>query len=65
MNPITALRDAALAALAAFGLFAPLVGLRTDVAPSGGLVLRTRWADVAILCCLTFLARLLVSLWQA
>jgi hypothetical protein len=45
------------------GLFAPLVGLRTDVSPTGGLFLRTRWADVAIVCGIVFLGRLVLSLW--
>jgi branched-chain amino acid transport system permease protein len=52
-----ALRDAALAALIAFGLFAPMVGLRTDVGPDGALMLRSRWDDVAILCALAFAGR--------
>ncbi len=56
MKPAAALRDAALAALVAFGLFAPLVGLRTEVA-EGGLALRGRWDDVAWLCLLAFLGR--------
>ncbi len=63
MNPAAALRDAALAALVALGLFVPLVGLRTDVAPSGGLYLRQRWGDVAILVGLAFVARLALALW--
>ncbi len=63
MNPAVALRDAGLSALVAFGLFAPLVGLRTDVSPKGGLFLRTRWFDVAVLCGLVFIGRLGVSLW--
>lgn len=63
MNPAAALRDAGLAALVAFGLFAPLVGLRTDVSPTGGLFLRTRWIDVAILCAIVFAGRLLLSFW--
>jgi branched-chain amino acid transport system permease protein len=58
-----AIRDAALATLVAFGLFAVMVGLRTDVAPSGELFLRQRWRDVALLCALVFAGRLLVSLW--
>ena len=57
MNHAQVLRDAALAALIAFGLFAPLVGLRTEVA-EGGLVLRGRWDDVAWLCLLAFVGRL-------
>jgi branched-chain amino acid transport system permease protein len=62
-NPALALRDAGLAALVALGLFAPMVGLRTDVSPTGGLFLRTRWADVAILCGIVFAGRFLLSLW--
>jgi branched-chain amino acid transport system permease protein len=58
-----ALKDAALAALVAFGLFAVMVGLRTDVSPTGALEIRTRWLDVALLCGLVFVARLLLSLW--
>jgi branched-chain amino acid transport system permease protein len=58
-----ALRDAALATLVAFGLFVAMVGLRTDVAPTGALMLRQRWGDVALLCGLVFLGRLLISLW--
>jgi branched-chain amino acid transport system permease protein len=60
-----ALRDALLATLVAFGLFVVMVGLRTDVAPSGALFLRQRWADVALLCGLVFAGRLVVSLWGA
>jgi branched-chain amino acid transport system permease protein len=58
-----AVRDAALATLVAFGLFVVMVGLRTDVSPSGALFLRQRWADVAMLCALVFAGRLVVSLW--
>ncbi|WP_372620081.1 high-affinity branched-chain amino acid ABC transporter permease LivM [Falsiroseomonas sp.] len=58
-----ALRDAAIATAVAFGLFCVMVGLRTDVAPSGELFLRQRWGDVAILCGLVFLGRLVVTLW--
>ena len=58
-----ALKEATLGALVALGLFAPLVGLRTDVAPGGGLFLRTRWMDVAILCGLVFAGRLALVLW--
>ena len=58
-----ALIDAAKATAVAFGLSVILVGLRTDVSPSGALFLRTRWADVAILCALAFAGRLVMSLW--
>jgi len=60
-----AIRDAAVAAAMAFGLFVLMVGLRTDVGPSGELFLRTRWADVAILCGIVFAGRLLLNLWYA
>jgi branched-chain amino acid transport system permease protein len=60
-----ALRDAALSALVSAGLFIPLVGLRTDVSPTGGLFLRTRWQDAAILVALVFAARLAMNLWHA
>ena len=63
---IHALRDAGIAALVALGLFVPLVGLRTDVGTmGGGLMLRTRWADVAILVALVFGGRLLLNLWES
>ncbi|WP_424135212.1 high-affinity branched-chain amino acid ABC transporter permease LivM [Roseomonas chloroacetimidivorans] len=64
--PLThALRDAAIAALVAAVLFVPLVGLRTDVGPGGGgLILRTRWSDVAILVAITFAGRLLLNIWE-
>ena len=58
-----ALIDAAKATAVAFGLSVILVGLRTDVSPSGALFLRTRWDDVAILCALAFAGRLVMSLW--
>ena len=61
---VRATRDAAIATAVAFGLFVLMVGVRTDVAPSGALFLRTRWADVAILCGLVFAGRLVMSLWQ-
>ena len=59
-----AVKDAAITALIAFGLFAMLVGLRTDVGPSGGLVLRTRWGEVAILVVLAFFGRLGLVTWR-
>ncbi|MBK1661960.1 high-affinity branched-chain amino acid ABC transporter permease LivM [Paracraurococcus ruber] len=63
MTPAQALRDAALAAAVAFGLFAMLVGLRTDIGPAGGLILRSRWAEVALLCGIVFAGRLAITLW--
>jgi branched-chain amino acid transport system permease protein len=60
-----ALKDAALTALVAAGLFIPMVGLRTDVGPTGSLVLRQRWGDVAILVGLAFAGRLALLSWRA
>jgi len=59
---VRALREAGLAALVAIGLFAPIVGLRSDVAPNGSLYLRERWDDVAILVALAFGLRFLAVL---
>ena len=59
-----AVKDAAITALVAFGLFFMLVGLRTDVGPSGGLVLRQRWGEVAILVVLAFVLRLGLVTWR-
>jgi branched-chain amino acid transport system permease protein len=64
MSPAAALKDAAVTGLIALGLFAPVVGLRTDVAPTGGLYLRERWGDVAILVSLAVAARLALLLWR-
>jgi branched-chain amino acid transport system permease protein len=61
---LRASRDAAIATAIAFGLFVLMVGVRTDVASTGALFLRTRWPDVAILCALVFAGRLAMSLWQ-
>ena len=58
-----AVLDAAKATLVAFGLFVVMVGLRTDVSPSGALMLRTRWPEVALLCAAVFVARLAMALW--
>ncbi len=61
-DPRAALKDAVLAGLVALGLFAPLVGLRTDVSPSGALFIRTRWWDVALLVAIVMAGRLLMHL---
>ncbi len=63
MNP-AAFKDAAITALIAAGLFIPMVGLRTDVGPGGGLILRQRWGDVAILVGLAFVLRLALLAWR-
>ena len=51
------------ATLVAFGLLAVMVGLRSDVGPTGALFLRTRWPEVASLCGLVFALRLAMGLW--
>ena len=38
-----------------------LVGLRTDVGPEGGLNLRQRWGQVALLCGIVFAGRLAIA----
>jgi len=60
-----ALREAAIAAAVAFGLFVLLVGFRTEPGSAGTLALQERFGDVAILCGLVFLGRLLMALWRA
>jgi len=62
---ITALKEAALAALVAFGLFVLLIGFRTDPGPTGALVLSTRFGALAAIVAAVFLLALLRALvWQ-
>jgi len=61
---VGAIREALIATAVAFGLFVLMVGLRTDVSPTGALFLRTRWPEVAGLCALVFVGRLILSLWN-
>ena len=58
-----ALKDALIATVVAMLLFVPLVALRTDIGGSGGLTLRFRWKEAAILCGLVFLGRLALVMW--
>jgi branched-chain amino acid transport system permease protein len=58
-----ALKDAGLAALVAFGLAAPMMGLRT-VPGQGGLTLVPRFDTVAMAVAAVFVGRLLLHLWQ-
>jgi branched-chain amino acid transport system permease protein len=58
------LRDAALSALVALGLFAPIVGLRT-LPGTNGLTLLARPLAVAVLVAAVFVGRLLMLRWQA
>ena len=44
-----ALKDAVLAALVAFGLFALMIGLHTDQGPTGALVVTTRFQELGLI----------------
>jgi branched-chain amino acid transport system permease protein len=62
---VAALKEAALAALVAFGLFVLLIGFRTDPGPTGALVLSTRFGALAAIVAAVFLLALLRALvWQ-
>ena len=58
-----ALRDAFLSALVALGLFAPLIGLKTDAGRTG-LVLTPRPVPVAVAVGAAFVGRLLLLAWR-
>ncbi len=62
VDPAQALKDAALAALLAFGLFLPLIGLRTVQDIRNELTLETRWPLLLILVAIVGLGRLVYSL---
>jgi branched-chain amino acid transport system permease protein len=57
-----ALKDAALAALVAFGLFFFLIGLRSDLSSSGALQVSTRFADLAMIVGAVFVGAFLRAL---
>jgi branched-chain amino acid transport system permease protein len=57
-----ALKDAVLAALVAFGLFALMIGLHTDQGPTGALVVTTRFKELGIIVGLVFAGALLRAL---
>jgi branched-chain amino acid transport system permease protein len=57
-----ALKEAAVAAAIACGLFALMVGIKTDQGPTSALVITTRFGTVAVLVALTFVGRLLLEL---
>src|SRR5947207_8660009 len=61
-NIADALKSAARTALVAFGLFALLIGLRTDQGPSGALELMPRWTALAIIVALAFAGGLVRAL---
>jgi branched-chain amino acid transport system permease protein len=57
-----AMKDAVLAALVAFGLFALMIGLHTDQGPTGALVISTRVQELGIIVGLVFAGALLRAL---
>jgi branched-chain amino acid transport system permease protein len=60
-----AVKEAAIAALVAFGLFVLLIGVRTDQGPTGALVFTTRFGLLAEIVAAIFVGRLLWALtWR-
>jgi branched-chain amino acid transport system permease protein len=57
-----ALKEAAIAALVAFGLFVLMIGIRTDQGPTGALVISTRFGALAAIVAAVFAGRLLLAL---
>jgi branched-chain amino acid transport system permease protein len=60
---MAALKEAAIAALVAFGLFVLPIGIRTDQGPTGALVLSTRFGVLAVMIAAVFAGRFLLALW--
>jgi branched-chain amino acid transport system permease protein len=58
-----AVKQAALAALVAFGLFVLLIGIRTDQGPTGALVITTRFGALAAIVGAVFVAALLRAIF--
>ena len=56
VDVLAAAKEAAVAALVAFGLFVLLIGFRTDPGPTGALVLSTRFTALAAIVAAIFLA---------
>jgi len=63
LDVAAALKDAALAALVALGLFGLMIGIRTDQGPTGALVITTRWLLLAELVAAVFIGRFLLALF--
>jgi branched-chain amino acid transport system permease protein len=62
-NLAAASKDAVLSAIIAFGLFALLIGFRTDQGPGGGLVVWPRFQALAIIVGVVFVGSFLRSLF--
>jgi branched-chain amino acid transport system permease protein len=60
--PAAALKEAAIAAAVAFGLFALMIGIKTDQGPTGALVFTSRFAVVGVLVAIAFAGRLVFAL---
>ena len=63
VTPVAALRDAALSAVVAFGLFVALIGLHL-VPTDNGLTLQSRPMALALTVVAVFVGRLLMLLWR-
>ncbi len=62
---LPALKEASIAALVALGLFALMIGIRTEQGPTGALVFETRFALLAEIVAAVFAGRLLWALtWR-
>ena len=60
-----ALKEAAIAAAIALGLFVLMVGIKTDQGPTSALIFTTRFGTVAIFVALTFVGRLALALLRS
>ena len=61
-DPLAALKEAAIAAAVAFGLFGLLIGFRTEQGSNGALVIATRFDTLAEFVAATFVGRLSFAL---
>ena len=62
LDLLAAVKEAAIAALVAFGLFVLMIGIRTDQGPTGALVLTTRFGALAAIVAAVFVGRLVCAL---
>jgi branched-chain amino acid transport system permease protein len=62
---LAAAKEAAIAAAVAFGLFALLIGIRTDQGPTGALVITTRFGTLAAILAAVFVGAFLrATVWR-
>ncbi len=62
LDVVAAVKEAAIAALVAFGLFVLLIGVRTEQGPTGALVIATRFGTLAFVVAAVFVGSVLRSL---